>query len=311
MNKYFYTVNSDEMNQDLCNLELKYLFNVDNVNNCILTDIDYVPNKCVFINSKLSVISTASTLDELCSIIIDEKFRNDDFKVVYMKNKSHVNQHQDRLNAVIKIANAIDGEGCVKNQKITYGVTYSNGVWYFGLYEKTDMNWKKHNNKPHSYSNSLGCDLARSLINLAIINNDELNLVDPCCGIGTVVIEGLYQGINIKGYELNDKIAFNAIENVESFGYQNVVCNMDMNLINKNYDVSIVDIPYGLYSDITHEQQQGIINKCYEISNKLIFVSCEDMNEMLEIPGFKIIDQVILKKSMISSFKRYITVLEK
>ena len=53
-------------------------------------------------------------------------------------------------------------------------------------------------------------------------------MIDPCCGIGTVVIEALEQGIDIKGYELVYKIGMNAklkffiskIELIPNFAHQ-------------------------------------------------------------------------------------------
>ena len=86
-----------------------------------------------------------------------------------------------------------------------------------------------------NYSNSINIRTARALINIAIKDNRSLTLVDPCCGVGTVVIEALSMGIHIKAYELNESIAENAQRNIEFFGYDNVVAHGNMHNINEVY----------------------------------------------------------------------------
>ncbi|MDD3148073.1 MAG: hypothetical protein PHD82_12265, partial [Candidatus Riflebacteria bacterium] len=63
------------------------------------------------------------------------------------------------------------------------------------------------NKKPNSNSHSLKARTAKALVSIAI--GDELNcsLVDPCCGVGTVVIEAISMQINVKGYEINPLVA--------------------------------------------------------------------------------------------------------
>ena len=41
--------------------------------------------------------------------------------------------------------------------------------------------------------------MARALVNIAMKDNEEGTLIDPCCGVGTVVIEALDLGIKVKG----------------------------------------------------------------------------------------------------------------
>lgn len=47
---------------------------------------------------------------------------------------------------------------------------------------------------PIPFSNSLDIRLARTLINIAGENDISKTIIDPCCGMGTVVLEGLALG---------------------------------------------------------------------------------------------------------------------
>ena len=53
--------------------------------------------------------------------------------------------------------------------------------------------------------------MARALVNIATCDDKRLSIIDPCCGVGTVVIEALDLGFNIKGYELQGNLLYDAI----------------------------------------------------------------------------------------------------
>ena len=192
------------------------------------------------------------------------------------------------------------------NPKINLAISKVDDIWIFGKYIKNDCKWQKHDDKPHSYSNALSTKMARAIINIATGGNYNYKIVDPCCGIGTVVIEGLDLGVTIKGFEISKPIACNARNNIEYLGYnRNIILCDDMNNINEKYDIAIVDIPYGLFSPTTLEEQSSIINKCRDISDKLILISFENMDNIIEEAGFKIIDKTSFSKN---KFTRYITI---
>ena len=91
------------------------------------------------------------------------------------------------------------------NPKVMLGVAKVNGRWIVGEYERNDYEWHIHDKKPYSYSNSLSLRVSRALVNIAVKNNLGCKLIDPCCGVGTVIIDALSMGINVKGYEINKK----------------------------------------------------------------------------------------------------------
>ena len=179
-------------------------------------------------------------------------------------------------------------------------------MWIFGEYERNDFKWQKHNDKPYSYSNALGLRMARALVNIAMKDNEEGTLIDPCCGVGTVVIEALDLGIKVKGCEISKQIAYNARENVEFLGYlrDTIVC-YDMHKIKDKYDSAIIDIPYGLFSPVTLEEQKAIIHTARNICEKMVIVTFEDMEKFIVEAGFSVIDKCVVPKG---NFKRHILV---
>ena len=173
---------------------------------------------------------------------------------------------------------------------------------------KMTFKWHIHDRKPYSYSNALSLKVAKTLVNIAVANNYNTKLVDPCCGIGTVVIEALDLGINVKGYEINELIAENAQRNLEFFGFDNVIEQKDMHTIKEKFDVAIIDMPYGIFTPTTVEKQNELIKSVAKFCKKLILVTITDMDEIIKEEKFNIVDKCSVNKN---NFKRYITVCEK
>ena len=196
----------------------------------------------------------------------------------------------------------------IHNPKINLAITKVKDKWIFGEFVKNDFRWQKHNDKPHSYSNAVTLRMARALVNIAVGDNRELTLVDPCCGVGTVVIEALDLGINVKGYEISKPIAYNARNNIEFLGYnREIITSGDMHNINEVFDVAIVDIPYGLYSPITSQEQKDIINTSRRIARRLVIITFEDMDNIIISAGFRILDKCYMTKG---NMKREISICE-
>ncbi|EKQ55924.1 MULTISPECIES: RsmD family RNA methyltransferase [unclassified Clostridium] len=238
---------------------------------------------------------------------MEDNLSYDKFKVCFLKLENGNIGYQERLEILSRIGFVITGEPQMHNPKVMLGVTKVNEKWIFGEYERNDFAWHIHDKKPYSYSNSLSLKVARALVNIAIKNNLDCKLIDPCCGVGTVVIEAISMGIDVVGYELNKNIAENAQRNLEFFGYRNVITNGDMNQIEEKYDVAIIDLPYGLFTPTTIEEQTALIKSARRMSNRLVIVTFEDMDEYIINSGFNIIDKTYVLKG---KFKRYINICE-
>lgn len=305
MDKYIYIINYSEDERELCTVEMKYIFNLSIVDKYIISDKCVNPTRSPFIKERIKVIYEENTLENLIDKIKNENLSYDDFKVSFIKNSTDNIEYNNRLKIIKSIGMIINGEAELYNPKIEFGVTNLNDKWIFGIVERHNNNWHIHDKKPCTYSNSLNFRLARSLVNIA--QGEDLNrrLVDPCCGIGTVLLEGLSLGCNIKGCEINPMIGERAKINLKFFDYEDVVTIMDMHNVSEKFDTSIIDIPYGLFNPITKKEQQDIINTARRISSRMVIISYEEMDEMIIDAGFKIIDKCRIKKG---KFTRYVSV---
>lgn len=303
---FLYFINYQDNERELCKMEMRCLFNREINEKYFFSDIDINASKSPFIKSKIKIIYSDESLDRMVRKIKEDNLSYDDFKVSYVKSEQGDVQYEDRLEATRKIGFVVNGYPDMHKPRNPLAVTKINGLWIFGEYERNDFKWQKHNDKPYSYSNALGLRMARALVNIAMKDNEEGTLIDPCCGVGTVVIEALDLGIKVKGCEISKQIAYNARENVEFLGYlrDTIVC-YDMHKIKDKYDSAIIDIPYGLFSPVTLEEQKAIIHIARNICEKMVIVTFEDMEKFIVEAGFSVIDKCVVPKG---NFKRHILV---
>ena len=307
--KYFYCINYPVFEENLCKMEMECLFNQIPSEKKIFSDHYVSPSRSPFIKDMISITYEEDSLEQIVERVKVDNLYYDDFKICYIKleNEEVDVDYKERLRSIREIGLAIAGESEMHNPKVILGVAKVYGRWIFGKYERNDYEWHIHDKKPYSYSNSLSLRVARALVNIAVKNNSDCKLIDPCCGVGTVVIEALSMGINVKGYEINKKIAENAQKNLGFFGYKNVITSGDMHKIEEKYDVAIIDMPYGLFTATTLEKQIALIRTARRITNKLVIVTFEDMDKHIIEAGFNIINKCYVSKG---KFKRYINICE-
>jgi len=140
------------------------------------------------------------------------KFKSLKKKAFYRKAKKHKIQGFNSSPSQVHSWNLIKEQSdfvFFKGKKLYFGLT----IECFNPKELRD----RDNKRPEQqvlYSVSLR--LARILINLSQVKKGE-TLLDPFCGIGTVLQEAMFNGINVLGVELDNKMAGMARKNLSWF----------------------------------------------------------------------------------------------
>ena len=304
MKQYFYLFNYPPEEYDLCALEFKYLFH-EEYQQCFITNKDIDVNISVFMKGKIDIWAISSNFDDLKEEVKRQNHNYQGFKVIYLKNPiSHPN-YQETLDKCKDISWFIAGSVNMSKPKHTIALTKVNDLWIIGYYHHGVPSWKKYDDKPNTFSNSLDIRLARTLINIAGENDQTKTMIDPCCGMGTVVLEGLALGYSIKGFDISRDISWN----LNHFGFDGMLITKDdINKHQGHYDIAIIDIPYNLYTPITYKEQCDIINSARKLCNKLVLVSYEQMDQEIKQAGFEIRNRILRKKTEFVKFGRYIYV---
>lgn len=303
--KYLYIINYTEEDKDICLLELKFLFKKNILNKNFILEDEIDPSISPYIRARLEIIYSNENFNEIVNQIKNSKFSAEEYKVEYLKTDNFDLDHKERLEKVKEIGSTILGNFKMNNPKELFFLSFFENKWFFGRGIKNDFSWNEHVNKPCSYSNSLSVKLARSLVNIASEGNKELSIIDPCCGVGTVVVEGKFLGLNIVGSDINKKIVEGANINLEHFGFEKIIKVQDIKTINQNYDAAILDIPYGIFSHTSSEEQSDLIKYIRNFSKKMVLISFENLEKMIQKNNFSIIAQCKVLKG---KFCRYIYV---
>jgi len=307
MEEFLYFINYKKEHKDICELEMKSIFGKKPEGKYIYSSLKINPSRSVFLNWRLNLKYKSNTLNELVIDVEKDELLLEDYRINFLTIDSDVN-YASRLDAMSKIGWCINGSFSLKSPKVELAVTKKDGVWLFGYYEKSDSSWLTRKQKPHNYSFALDVWLSKTLVNIAMENDLKKSLVDPCCGVGTVLIEALILGVNIKGYDFNQAIVNLANENIEFFGFNgNTICS-DIKDINETYDVAIIDLPYGQFIKSHSDTALTVIQQSKKIANRIIFVSMIDITDLLNEYELQVIDKCTVMKR--SKFSRFITICD-
>ena len=311
INKYLYSFSYDNTERELCKLESRNIFNKEDKNKLLFSDIKAEPSSSAFIKSRLDIISSSKDYSTLINEIKKESICSEGFKVEYLVFDGVTIEYAERLEKLKDIGYSIEGNPDYYSPTITYALCYYEGIWCFGILIKNNFAWYKHKQKPCSYSSSISINIAKALVNIAGKANKEKKLLDACCGVGTIMLEACFAGNNIEGCDINWKICKDARENLSHFNYTANIYRSDIRDINKRYDAAIIDLPYNLLSSATDTDVLHIIESTAEITDRLVIVSTSDITNLISNTGFSISDYCSIRKRGKSNFVRKIWVCEK
>lgn len=303
-------MNYQEFDEPLWALDSRILFKDSFDSKIFESDKSIAPSMSAFIKNRLMIRYREASFEALIQLLKENEDLNNSLRIKYIKLKSGDPHAQNRKSLYKRIVEVLRQPAEMETASLVYGLTYYEGQWLFGPLESNDGKWRNHSNRPHSYSNSLKGHLAKVLINAAGQGDLSKKLIDPLCGAGTVLLEGAYLGYFIEGADINEKMTKSALDNLSHFGYEVHVKTRAIEEIEKHYDGAIIDLPYGLYSQTTTEKQKGIIRQAKRIADRVVIVSSEDIELMIDSVGLEIIDRCKVLKTKNKSFARYVWVCE-
>lgn len=320
---YTYARHEDEA--DLCRLEMMALFGysqgirsakpVIEVNACNLSEAEGMiapvaidPTRSPFLKRRIDVVAEADDIAELSNRLKGYDLGGSTFKVLYTEGDVDYTYGERRELERI-IGGSMNGKADMRSPMLTLGLIRWRGKWRFGPCRDNGAAWLAHSRKPQNYSTGLPARTARALVNIAV--GDRITgqtLLDPCCGMGTVLIEALSMGVESFGCDLNPLAVRGARVNLKHFGYSDsIVQKGDMRALQGRFNCLILDLPYNLCSVLPTEDQLEMLKAARRLGEKAVIVTTADIRQALEISGFRIKDAAVVRKG---SFIRYASVVE-
>ncbi|OKL35463.1 TRM11 family SAM-dependent methyltransferase [Domibacillus mangrovi] len=308
---FIYTYAFSEEEHSLCHMEMRSLFGIESESKLIKSTTKIDPSRSPFIKERIDVMFEGDGLPDILAEVEQIQLFEETFKVLFVKindlDQSEKIEYDKRRVIEREIGMHIHGEADIHHPDHTFGIVTMGGRWYFGKYEKSESVWFHHLKKPREYSTALSTRVARAVVNIAVPNPEGIRAIDPCCGIGTVLVEALSMGIDIVGRDINPLVTSGSRENIAHFGLEGDVTLGPIADVANNYDVAIIDLPYNLYTHVTREEQFSILQHARRFAQKVVVITIETIDEMIEAAGFDITDRCVAKKGL---FLRQIIVCE-
>ncbi|MDC3417431.1 TRM11 family SAM-dependent methyltransferase [Aquibacillus salsiterrae] len=301
--QYIYNYSCAEEEKSLCKLEMRAFFGKD-TNTGMLKSERYIdPNRSPFIKEQLTILYEASNFSQLKEQVNKTGRVDGTFKVVLVNPHDVFGQKRitfkERRMIEREVGLCLRGEVSLDSPDKRFAVMNVDGQWIFGLYQEAKSIWLTHQKKPHQYSTALNTRVARAVVNIAIPRSTGIKAIDPCCGIGTVLIEALSMGVNIVGNDRNPLIMKGVRENIKFFGYETDVLLKDMRDITEQYDVAIIDMPYNLCSVLSKQEKITMLKSARSFTRKLVVISLEEIESAIATSGFTVKDRGFVKKGSI------------
>ncbi|WP_456272324.1 TRM11 family SAM-dependent methyltransferase [Bacillus sp. AK031] len=308
---YIYIYSWDENEDELCAMETRALFGTDLNSGILESRLKVDPSRSPFIRERIEVLCEGGSLEELIEKIRELPEMETTFKVMYVQETAFLNEEkvrfEERRSIERKVGMNIRGEAELSEPEIILGIIQANGRWMFGPYCKNEAVWLKHQWKPNSYSTALGTRVARAVANIALPEPSGKKAIDPCCGIGTVLIEALSMGMDIDGSDINPLVLPGVRENMEYFGLRGEVALRDIRNVTETYDAAVIDLPYNLCSVITGSEQLEMLESARRIAGRLVLVTIEPVDAVIKEAGFEIVDRCVVMKG---NFRREVILCE-
>ncbi|MCQ4086739.1 TRM11 family methyltransferase [Saccharibacillus sp. JS10] len=299
---YIYDFACHEDERELFEMELRALLDAAPTARTISSQRKIDPSRSPFLHGRLTIEISSDHLEGLAQQASQLELDGETFKLQYIQSDQPVSY--DECRRIERLIGAqVRGTAKMKNPQRIYGVTFAQDQWILGDYVAAKSLWLAHQDKPRQYSTALGTRTARAIANIAVPDPTGVRAVDPCCGIGTVLIEAKSMGISIDGFDLNPLAAIGARENLAHFNLSGTVVVADMRKLEGNYDALILDLPYNLCSVLVSDERLEMLQSAYRLASRCVIVATEDIGAQLEQVGFSVIDHCVVRKG---KFARHI-----
>ncbi|SDP15975.1 Putative RNA methylase family UPF0020 [Paenibacillus sp. yr247] len=315
---YIYACHEDE--QALCQLELRTLLGAEAVIGVryAVSARSVELSRSPFLKLRLDVLFETGSLPELASQVETLTVRGSTFKVAFAETDVAV-EYDRRKDVEREIGRHLRGKAEMRRPEQWFAVTKLGSRWLFGDCSFGEAVWLRHQQKPQNYSTALNTRLARAVVNIAVPDIAGTRVIDPCCGMGTVLVEAMSMGIDIAGCDMNPLAVRGARVNLAHFGMPNVVSLADMRtlgligeqvtespvILQGRFDALILDMPYNLCSKLPVDEQLQMLQAARRLAERAVIVTTEQIDPLLAQAGFRIAERCVANKG---NFSRQIIV---
>lgn len=317
--KYIFLLSADCI--DLAKEEILSLFHFEDfvlVNKLFIVDLKNNEREIVKLNKRLALTKSIYKLLLKCDFNdLIKTIKNFDWSSIY-KDNFCLRAHYQKISLEEKFLTKYSEKEVsgyiwrsvekpkvdLENPKTRIDLFFTNKNVYCGLLifeNNEDFESRKSHLRPFPHPSSLHPRLARALINITGIKEDEI-LFDPFCGTGGFLIEAGLMKIKTIGYDINKSMVNGCIKNLKNLKIQNfTIFPKNALKIFHGFDYVVSDLPYGLNSNIYLEYAETSLkhNKRNKINLKINKESQIKQIEKFYLKFLKRLRKILNKKAVI------------
>lgn len=282
--------------------------------------------RSAYVLNCVSIEAQGASLEELVEDCHRQDIRYERFHIQFLRPPPRVNARSNEV--VLKVANAITGRPDLTNPQVQLAVVAirqsaqgtalavpmagrhnretgeavpSDGPsgggerWILGrLISQGENRWVEGMVRPIHFSSALPQRFSRALVNLVAAPGDTM--IDPCCGIGTPLIEALEAGVVAFGADTNPKMLRGLAQNLQHFGLPLRLFRADARHLVGHYDAAVLDFPYGRNLLLDKDLCRDILTPLRQAVKRAAVVSAAPLDDVLAEVGFKTLRYLTVHK---------------
>ncbi|MGQ9730636.1 MAG: TRM11 family SAM-dependent methyltransferase [Candidatus Zipacnadales bacterium] len=302
---HFCLLSAQEHEWDLAWAELQALAGVRTTKRLVKVPAPIAVDRAAYVMVCAEQLASGPTPEALADELAPQGLSFERFRVTTttIPPRPKIPTHQ----ALLQITRPIHGTVDLINPWTELLLVGSASGWYLGrVISRSDKSFRAHERKPYVFSSSLPARLARGVVNLVAAPGETL--VDPCCGVGSVLLEAWAIGIRAVGGDINRKLVGMTRVNLRYFGYPPWVCLADASIPWACADAVVTDLPYGRQFKREDDLYNRLLCSFPNMARRLALVTAEDVRSLLEEAGYEVLQEIIVLKSR--TFARHIYVAQ-
>jgi tRNA G10 N-methylase Trm11 len=250
--------------------------------------------RAAYVAEAARLLAADTSLKGMLQAAAKLELRGERFRVTVRKLGGKLGAPSRQIQAAV--ADVVGGYPDLSRPALEFLVIGQPGRWLLGeLVSRYDKSWVGREHRPHQYSSALPPRLGRALVNLVIRPGDRL--LDPCCGVGTVLIEAASVGAQAVGCEIKPRVAWQAAGNLRHHGMQATLIVGDGRDVRGSFDGAVLDLPYGHSLRRDDQVSRELVANAGRRARLLAIVAAEPMSGVLAEMGLEVLGMARVPKS--------------
>ena len=249
--------------------------------------------RAAYLRHCVHIEASGGSLEQLVADCQARRVAYEGFRLQFLRPPPKVPEHKDEV--ILAVANAITGRPDLHHPRVQLAVVAVAGAWHFGRIISTGgSHWLRGIDRPVHFSSALPQRFSRALVNLVAAPGDTL--IDPCCGIGTPLIEALDAGIIAFGADLNPKMLRGLAENLRHFGFPLRLFRADARQLVGAYDAAVLDLPYGRNLQVDETLYRELLAPLGGGARRVAVVAAQALDPLLQDLGYEVLRHARVRK---------------